>query len=218
MTRASLPKLYYSPGACSLAPHIILHETGAPFATECVKIAEGEHLRPDYHAINPRGRVPTLIVEGVAVTENSAILTWLGQKDGRLFPSLGTLAAARASEWLAWLTSSVHISFAQIWRGTRFSDDGSSHPAIRERGLATAAQQFDEIEGRLRTSPFALGADYSVVDPNLLVFYRWGHRLGFPMRERYPSWTRHTERLLERDAVQRAIATEGIVIFADAGG
>jgi glutathione S-transferase len=208
-------KLYYSPGACSFAPHIILNEIGAPFATERVVLAEGAHLKPEYLAINPRGRVPTLIVGGETITENAAILTWLGQQDGRFFPVAGSLAAARASEWLAWLTSSVHISFAQIWRGSRFSDDAGQHDAIRARGLTTLAQQFNEIENKLGTGPFALGSDYSVVDPNLLTFYRWGNRVGFTMRQRFPAWTQHTERLLERDAVQRTITTEGIVIFAD---
>jgi glutathione S-transferase len=207
-------KLYYSPGASSLASHILLHELGIPFTTERVVLAEGAHLRPEYLAINPRGRVPTLIVEGVAVTESSAILTWLGQQDPRFFPAPGTLAAARASEWLAWLTSAVHISFAQIWRGVRFSDDVSHHDAIRARGKHALAEQFAEIEERLSAGPFALGIYYSVVDPNLLAFYRWGDRVGFSMREQYPAWTRQTERLLERPAVQQTIAAEGITVFA----
>ena len=215
MTDTPRIKLYYSPGACSFASHIVLHETGVPFTAERVVIADGANIRPEYLAINPRGRVPTLIVDGAAVTENSAILTWLGQRDGRLFPARGTLAAARASEWLAWLTSAVHISFAQIWRGHRFADDILHHEAIRARGLKTLEQHFAEIEGRLVTGPFALGSDYSVVDPNLLVFYRWGNRIELPMRERYPAWTRHTETLLARDAVQKTIAAEGIVIFGN---
>src|SRR5579871_432375 len=127
MTSATPLKLYYSPGACSLASHVVLHELCVPFTAVRIVIAEGAHLRPEYLAINPRGRVPTLIVDGIPVTENSAILTWLGQQDSRLFPAPGTLAAARASEWLAWLTSAVHIAFAQVWRGARFSDDVSSH-------------------------------------------------------------------------------------------
>lgn len=217
MADATTLKLYYSPGACSFASHIVLHETGVAFTTERVVIADGAHLRPEYLAVNPRGRVPTLVIDGEAVTENSAILTWLGQRDGRFFPATGTLAAARASEWLGWLTSAVHTSIGQIWRGHRFADDVGHHEAIRARGLKWLEQQYAEIDDRLRSGPYALGSSYSVVDANLLVFYRWGNRIELPMRDRYPAWTRHAERLLERDAVQRTIAAEGIAIFGNLG-
>lgn len=203
-------KLYYSPGACSLASHIVLNELGRPFSAERVVIANGDNLKPEYLKINPRGRVPALIVEGTTIRENSAILTWLGQQSAGLFPSVGSLPAARASEWLAWLTSVVHISFVQIWRGQRLSDDTAHHAAIRTRGLATLAQQFAEIEAELSAARYALGESYSVVDANLMPFYRWGSRVGFAMRSCCPNWTSHTERLLERDAVRRTIATEGI--------
>jgi glutathione S-transferase len=203
-------KLFYSPGACSLAPHIVLYELGRPFEVERVVIANGDHLKPEYLKINPRGRVPTLLVDGTVIRENSAILTWLGQQGAGLFPPLGSLPAAHASEWLAWLTSALHISFAQIWRGLRFSDDATQHAAIRARGLSALAEQFEEIEGALVGKRYVLGDTYSVVDANLLPFFRWGSRMGFPMRSRFPNWTCHTERMLERDAVRRTIAVEGI--------
>src|SRR5580704_10437676 len=150
-------KLFYSPGACSLASHIVLNELGRPFAIERVVLANGDHLKPEYLKINPRGRVPALLVDGAVIRENSAILTWLGQQGTVLFPAIGTLSAARASEWLAWLTSAVHISFAQIWRGNRFSDDATQHASIRARGLATLVEQFAEIEGALAENRYVLG-------------------------------------------------------------
>lgn len=209
-------KLFYSPGACSLAPHIILYELGRPFSVQPVVIAEGAQLKPEYLKINPRGRLPVLLVDGAAIRENSAILTWLGQQGAGLFPTIGSLPAARASEWMGWLTSAVHISFAQIWRGVRFSDDAAQHAAIRARGLVTLAEQFAEIEGALSETRFALGDSYSVVDANLMPFYRWGSRVGFAMRPRFPNWTRLTERVLDRDAVRRTIAAEGIDMWSAA--
>jgi glutathione S-transferase len=203
-------KLFYSPGACSFAPHIVLHELGRPFEVERVVIANGDQLKPQYIKINPRGRLPTLLVDGVAIRENSAILTWLGQQATDLFPPVGSILAARASEWLAWLTSAVHISFMLIWRAPRFSDDTAHHAAIRARGLATLAEQFGEIEAALSKARYTLGDSYSVVDANLMPFYRWGSRVGFNMRTRFPTWTAHTERMLERDAVRRTVAVEGI--------
>lgn len=206
-------KLFYSPGACSLAPHIVLHELGGPFAVECVAIADGDHLKPQYLKINPRGRVPALLVDGIVIRENSAILAWLGHQGTGLFPSVGSLSAARASEWMAWLTSAVHISFAQLWRGLRFSDDATQHASIRARWLSVIGEQFKEIEGALTGKRYALGDTYSVVDANLLPFYRWGSLVGFAMRPRFPNWTYHTELMLERDAVRRTIAVEGIEMW-----
>jgi glutathione S-transferase len=209
-------KLYYSPGASSFAAHIVLNELEVPFTLERVMLANGEHHMLEFLTVNPRARVPVLIVEGKPVTELSGILTWLGQQGKDLFPATGTLAAIQCSEWLAWLTSSVHISFAQIWRGERFSGDLEDHIAIRNKGVSALGQQFADIEVKLSRKRYALGNAYSVADPNLLVFYRLGSRVGFDMRKEFPAWTVHAHRLLERPAVKAAIATEGIVIWPEA--
>jgi glutathione S-transferase len=217
--------LYYSPGACSLAAHITLRESGLAFELKPVLIAKGEHRTSEFLAINPQGRVPVLAVDGVPVTELSGILTWIGQQATDLFPPSGTLAAARCSQWLGWLTSAVHISFALIWRPERFTDEPGIHGALRARGLASVAAQFSEIEHALTASPYALGEYYSVVDANILPFYRWGNRVGFEMRAEFPHWTAHTERLLQRDSVREAVAHEQIDLwqaadapFANGGG
>ena len=202
--------LYYSPGACSLASHVALKEWGAAFEARRVTIAKGEHLHPDYLAFNPRGRVPTLIVGGKPIRENSGILTWIGQQSG-LYPAAGTYEAAKCGEWLGWMTSVVHISFALIWRGERFVTDKALHPALRQRGYDLVGENYAEIDHALSQTPYALGDTYSVVDCNLLPFYRWGGRIGLDMRA-YPNWRAHTARLLERDAVLEAIAAEGIDI------
>jgi glutathione S-transferase len=212
----TLLTLYYSPGACSLAAHIMLRELDWPFELKKIAVAEGENKQPEFLAINSRGRVPVLMVEGQPITELSAILTWLAQQRSDLFPPAGTLAAIRCSEWLAWLTSSLHISFAQIWRGERFSENPDDFAAIEAHGRAVLTTQFAEVEDKLTGRPFALGDSYSVVDPNLLVFYRWGNRIGIDMRQSYPVWTAHSERLLERPAVVAAVAAEGIEIWQSA--
>lgn len=205
--------LYYSPGACSLAAHIALRELGVPFELRRVVIAKGEHRTPEFLAINPRGRVPVLVIDGTPVTELSGILTWLGQQSRDLFPPAGTLEAVQCSQWLGWLTSTLHISFALIWRGERFCDEASMHSALRVRGLATVASQFAEIERALTKHPYVLGERYSIADANVLVFYRWGGRVGFDMRREFPCWTRHTERLLTRPAVREAVAAEQIDLW-----
>ena len=202
--------LYYSPGACSLAPHIILEEAGAPYEAVRVTIAEGLTRTPEYLAINPRARVPALVVQGRTVTENAAILTYLAN----LFPHAGLippnlLDQARVQELLSFFASSVHIAFAQIWRAERFTSDEKAHAALQEGGRHAVARYFDEIEGLLAGRDWLLPGRFTVADPYPFVFFRWGRRIGMDMNG-YPAWREHSERMLSRSSVQRALAREGL--------
>jgi len=209
-------RLYYSPGACSLAPHIMLEEIGAPYRLELVSIAEGKTRSAEYLVIDPKGRVPVLITEdGETLTELPAICWYLAQQTMHpaLFPH-GPLAAARVLEWCNWLSGTVHaMAFGQIWRPQRFVAEEAMHPAVQAKGRADLLEHFASIERRFSERDWAVGHAYTLVDPYLLVFYRWGDRIGLDMRADYPSWTRHAERLLQRPAVQRAVAQEGIQVW-----
>jgi glutathione S-transferase len=200
--------LYYSPGACSLAAHVALREWGAPFEARRVTLAKGEHQTPEYLALNPRGRVPLLIIDGKPVTELSGLLTWIGQQSG-LYPPDGSFEAAKCGEFLGWMTSVVHIAFALIWRGERFAEDKAMHPWLRQRGYDLVGGYFDEIETALGKSRYVLGNAFTVADCNILPFYRWGGRIGLDMNA-YPNWQAHTARMLERSSVRAAIDEEGI--------
>jgi glutathione S-transferase len=130
-------------------------------------------------------------------------------------PQASALDEARAVEWLAWLAGWVHgIGFAQIWRPERFSaTDPAPHEALKANGRRIVHEAYTKIEqalGDRRT--WALESGYCIVDPFLLVLYRWGNRIGLPMREHYPAWTAHAERMLERGAVRRAFEQEGVAI------
>ncbi len=202
--------LYYSPGACSLAPHIILEEAGAPFEAVRVTIAEGLTRTPEYLAINPRARVPALAVQGRIVTENAAILTYLA----KLFPDAGLVPAdlleqARVQELLSFFASSVHIAFAQIWRAERFTSDEKAHAALQQGGRDALTRYFDEIEGLLAGRDWLLPGCFTIADPYPFVFFRWGRRIGMEMRA-YPAWREHSERMLARPSVQRALTREGL--------
>ena len=112
-------KLFYSPGACSIVPHIALEEAGADFEPVRVMLAEGEHLKPEFLAINPHARVPALGTDRGVVTENIAILNLIADLYGAAgaVPRGDPLETARCNELLGWFSSSVHIAFAQVWRG-----------------------------------------------------------------------------------------------------
>src|SRR6516164_5705195 len=208
----SVHRLYYSPGACSLAAHIVLEEIGKPYALDLVSSSgprEGKMTATAaWRAVNPKGRVPAL--SGVAgriggaddlLTELHAILVYLARTnpEARLLPT-DPAAEARCIEWMNWLASNVHaMSYGQIWRTQRFVADETMFGAVKATGEKTVREQYAYIEHLLADGrDWAVPSGYSVVDPYLLVFYHWGQRIGLEMRRLYPAWTRLAERIVAR--------------------
>lgn len=209
------PTLYFSPGACSLAPHIILEELAQPFHLALVSTSDGSTRTPEYLQLNPKGRVPVLVTGSSVLTEAPAILVHLAMAhpDKKLLS--GTAAdLVRAIEWLNWLSGTVHsVAIRQVWRPESFTDTAAQHEAIVHKGKKNLAEAFAHIDARLASKDWALGKDYSIIDAYLLVFYRWGNRIGFDMRAMYGAWTRQTLQSLERAATVRALATEAISVW-----
>jgi glutathione S-transferase len=203
-------RLFYSPGACSLVPHIALEEAGVEYEPMRVMLAEGEHLKPEYLAINPHARVPALATDQGTITENIAILNYIADRFGAAgsVPRGDPFAAARCNELLGWFASSVHISFAQIWRAVRFTDDESLHAGIQHGGRLVLEGQFAEIEEKCANG-WLVGDRFSAADSYVLIFFRWGRRIGMDMKA-YPKWAALNQRLLAEPSVQRAVEHEAI--------
>jgi glutathione S-transferase len=202
--------LYYSRTACSIAPHIALEEIGAEFEARHIDLAKGEHRSPDYLKVNPRGRVPAMVIHGEVVTEVPALLTYIAglKPEAALIPPPGTLAHARCFEWLGFLSSTVHVTYAQFRRPERFIEPGSACAGeVSSEGLARTIALYEEVEERLR-GPWAAGDAYSIADAYLFPFYTWAWRLELDMTARCPRWTDLFERTKKRPAVQRAMARE----------
>lgn len=206
--------LFYSPGACSLAPHVILEELGLEFERRPVFISEGQQLSQDYLGINPRGRVPALIADGVIITEVPAILTYLAslKPDVGLLPPVGSVALGKCQEIAAWLSSTLHIDYAQLWRPERFLPQGADSSALVDHARTLIQRHCAEVESWIK-GPWVLGGHYSIADAYLLPFYRWGNRIGLKMADDFPRWAAWTQRMLDRPAVARAIGAEGISQF-----
>ncbi|HWK43783.1 MAG TPA: glutathione S-transferase [Stellaceae bacterium] len=216
-------RLYYSPGACSLAPHIVLEEIGVPYAIELRSSLRGEGTQTaEYLAINPKGRVPALAgVPGSSggaatlLTEASAILFFLARShpEAGLLPS-DPAGEARCVEWMTWLSGTVHgMSFAQIWRPARFSDDTGQHAAITAKGHDNIRDQYAYIERVLADGrDWGIPGGYSIVDPYLLVFWIWGGRIGLDMQAAYPAWARLIGKTIARPAVRRTLEQEGLTV------
>ena len=214
-------KLYYSPGSCSLAPHIVLEEllinSGQPYETKLVSSMDGSTQTKEYLGINPKGRVPALDIGGIIITEAPAIMIYLAQTNTGSDLLDGTpIKIARAIEWMNWLSSSVHaLPVAQNWRTERFSDDQACYQSIQEKGMGNLRSSYLQLEEKLSASnsKWTNGDSYSIVDPYLLVFYRWGNRLGLEMKTLYPVWTEHAFSMLDRKAVVNVLDHEGISIW-----
>jgi glutathione S-transferase len=203
-------KLYYSPGACSLVPHIALEEAGAAFEPLRIPIAEGGHLTPEYLAVNPHARLPALGTDGGVITENIAVLNFLGDRFGApgSVPRGDPYSAARCNELLGWFSSSVHIAFAQVWRGGRFTDDSALWPALEDGGRKVLARQFEEIDS-LCVDEWLVPGHFTAADSYALTFLRWARRIGFDIAP-YPRWEALAGRALQRPAVASALEREGL--------
>jgi glutathione S-transferase len=204
--------LYYAPTACSIAPHIALEEIGADFEPRRIDLGKDEQTSPEYLRINPLGRVPAMIIGGQAVTEVPALLTYIAglKPEAGLIPPPGTLAHARCFEWLGFLSSSLHVAYAQFRRPVRFVQAGSAcWDEVSETGREITIRYYREVEKRLGEG-WAAGDSYSIADIYLFPFHGWTWRFDFDIVAECPKWTALVTRMRERPAVQRALATEGL--------
>jgi glutathione S-transferase len=201
--------LFYAPGACSMAAHIVLEESGEEYEARKVDLAGGEQRTEAYLKIHPLGRVPALRLDsGEPLTENTAILPYLGKRFD-LWPK-DTTAEAKALSLIGFFASSVHPAHAHVGRPERYTADTSSYPGIKDMGLKTFQGHLKQIDGMLANSEW-LSTDYSVLDPYGFVFYTWGARRELPMAE-LKNYTAFKDRMLKRPAVGRVVEDEKVKV------
>jgi glutathione S-transferase len=204
-------KLYYAPGACSLAPHIALEEVGAPFELSRVDFGTNQQTSAEYLRINPKARVPALVDGDWVLTEAPAILRYIAARH----PAAGLWPwepreEARCAEWLNWLSSTIQIAFGHVRRAARYASDPRAVEYVATTGKKTAHELWQTVDRKIGHGPWAIGERYSVADALLMVYWLWGRGpvLGFDMERDCPNWTEHARRLAARPAVQRAFASE----------
>jgi glutathione S-transferase len=197
--------LCYCPGACSMASHIVLEESGEKYTGRKIDLGKGEQRTPEYLKINPNGRVPALGLDnGEYISENTAILPYLGKRFDLW--TKDPMAEVKMMSFIGWGASSVHPAQAHIGRPERYASDPSTHDNIKETGKKAFHGYLKQIDGMFAGKQW-LFDEYSVVDPYALVFYAWGVRRELPMGE-LKSYTAFKDRMLQRPAVQRALEDE----------
>ena len=199
-------KLYFSPGACSLAPHIALEEAGIPF--EAVKVDLRTHRLADgtdYYTINPKGYVPLLELDnGERLSEVAVILQYIAdRKPGTLAPAFGTFERYRVMEWLNFIATEVHKQY-----GPLFYPD--TPDATKDKQRATLAKRFDLLVTTLAKQPYLTGESFTVADAYLFTVVRWAGMLKFDLAP-WPALQHFQKRVAERPKVHAALKAEGLV-------
>jgi len=197
-------KLYYSPGACSLAPHILLQESKAKYTLEKVdlktKITEkGE----DFKKINPKGYVPTLQLDnGEVLTEGPAIMQYIADQapNSKLAPAAGTMARYRLQEWLNFITSEIHKGFSPLF-------NPAVPDAYKTMVKENLGKRFDYLSEKLTKNNFLMGNDFTAPDAYLYTTLTWSGYVGIDL-SRWPSLQAFVKRVGDRPAVKAAHAAE----------
>lgn len=199
-------KLYFSPGSCSLASHIVLQELGLSFTTERVDLRTKKTAQTEFSKINPKGYVPTLQLDtGEILTEGAAILQYLGDQrpELKLVPASGTLERYRLQEWLNFVATEIHKGFSPLWNDA-VSDEMKM--LARER-LFT---RFDYLSNQLKQNQFLMGDHYTVADAYLFTVLSWSEPLKIDL-SRWPTLRSYVERVRVRPSVQAALKAEGLL-------
>ena len=203
-------KLYYSPGACSLAAHITLAEAGLSYSTKRVDLkthtlADGT----DYYTINPKGYVPVLeLDDGSRLSEVAVIVQYIAdRKPGTLAPAFGSMQRYRLMEWLNFIATEVHKNFSPFW-----------HPiadATKETLHAKIASRLDFVTNTLSKQPYLMGEQFTIADAYLFTIVNWAPMLKFDLT-RWPVVQQFHARVAIRPAVRAAMVEEGLVKKTDA--
>ncbi len=167
-------RLHFAQNTIAVAVAVALEEAGIDYEPVEVRFAEAEQTKPDYLAINPKGRVPALETEGAILTETGALLDYIGAKapQAKLVPQ-DVLQAAQMRSVMYYLASTAHINHAHKMRGHRWADQQSSFDDMTQKVPETMTTSAQFIEDRCLTGPFVLGADISIADPYLFIIASW---------------------------------------------
>ena len=205
-------ELYYYPGNANLAPHILLEEMGLEYQLNYVDRSIDFHKSPDYLQMNPSGRIPVLIDGDLSLYESAAICLHLvdSHPDCGLIPTVGSPARANVYKWLMYLTNTLQTELLVYFYPQRLIDSEQGAAEVKAHAERRVSGMLDLVENELaQRGPYLAGSDYTLVDPYLLMTCRWTREMNNPARRR-PRLNALLESVLEREAVQRTLASEGV--------
>jgi glutathione S-transferase len=200
-------KLYYSTGACSLSPHIVLREAGFPFELEKVNLASKKTANgDDYLAVNPKGYVPALRLDsGEVLTEGPAIVQYLADKapEKQLAPAAGSMERYRLIEWLNFISTEVHKTFSPMFKP-------NTPEETKQASRDTLSARLEIVEKQLQGRDYLTGNQFSVADAYLFTVLCWARPMKFDLG-RWPLVQAYMQRVAARPAVHEAMKAEGLL-------
>ncbi|HTY53983.1 MAG TPA: glutathione transferase GstA [Candidatus Binataceae bacterium] len=201
-------RLYFSPGACSLSPHIVLREAGISAELEQVDLkTKKTKSGSDFTAVNPKGQVPTLLLDGGEIlTEGPAIVQYLADQkpDSKLAPKNGTFERYKLQEWLNYITSELHKTFGALFQSA-VPDD---YKRIAKENLSNRFTYLDRHFGK--GTPFLMGSDFTVADAYLYVMTTWAGYVKIDLNQ-WPNVKAFADRVAARPKVREAMQEEGLI-------
>ncbi len=200
-------KLYYSPGACSLAPHIVLCEAGLRFETEQVDLAEKKTATGgDYTKINPKGYVPALILDdGSLLTEAGVVVQYIADQkpEAGLAPKPGTMARYHYMEWINFIATEIHKGFGPLWNAQALAQ-------TKDAAKIQLGKRFAIVEAALTDRAYLTGDIFSAADAYLFTTTNWSHMHHIDLGP-WPKLRAFMSRVLQRPKVQEAMKAEGLI-------
>lgn len=200
-------KLYYAPGACSLASHIVLQETGKSFEIDKLNVpTKTTATGDDFMQINPKGYVPTLkLDDGSVLTEGAVIMQYIADQnpDSGLAPKQGTMERYRLQEWLNFVGTEIHKSYSPLFNKAMPEE-------AKNLTRTLLAKRLSHVETQLADKPYLMGAKFTVVDAYLFVVLRWSERVGIDLAT-FPRIHDYVARISSRPSVQAAMQAEGLI-------
>lgn len=200
-------KLYFSPGACSLSPHIVMREAGLTFETEKVSLSSKQTASGgDYRAINPKGYVPALqLDDGEVLTEGPAIVQYIADKNpqAQLAPANGSMERYRLIEWLNFISTELHKSFGALFKP-------NTPEEIKQAARDTIATRLEIVEKQLQGRDYLFGNQFSVADAYLFTVVGWAPHVKMDLG-RWPGVQAFLQRVAARPAVRAAMLAEGLL-------
>ncbi|MDM4769705.1 glutathione transferase GstA [Solimonas sp. SE-A11] len=201
-------KLYFAPGACSLSPHIVLHEAGLAAQTEKVDLGSKKTASGvDFTQVNPKGYVPALVLDdGTVLTEGPAIVQYLADQRpaARLVPENGTLPRYQLQELLNFISTEIHKSYSPLFKP-------NSTPEMKQAFIDLLNRRYDTVEQMLAKHQYIAGDQFTVADAYLFTVTGWSRVLKIDLLSSRPNLAAYMERVGSRPAVQSAMRAEGLI-------
>jgi glutathione S-transferase len=200
-------KLYYSPGVCSLASHIALHETGLPFEIDKFIASTGMTASgEDFMQVNPKGYVPTIRMDdGGILTEGAAVLQYIADQNpaSGLAPKAGTMERYRLQEWLTFIGTELHKTYSPLFNKAVSSE-------VKTRAFELLTNRLSYVEAQLANKPYLMGDSFTVADAYLFVVLSWSNHVGFDLAQ-FPRVQEYLARISTRPTVLAAMKAEGLI-------